>query len=221
MNFRHLQPDQLPEIKQINVNGKRHYKTPSGNFISITTLLASETPPGILEWREAVGDDVADYVMRKAGDRGTKVHDIIELYLSNKPLDDLSITYGVLASGLFNLMIPALDRIDNIRILEKGLYSERLGVAGRTDCIAEFDGKLSTIDFKTTSKKRDEINENYLIQATFYSLTWEERTGQKIDQIVIITGAEDGQMSVEIDEPSKYVEKLERLVEKYKKTLTS
>ena len=212
MNFRHLQPDQLPEIKQINVNGKRHYKTPSGNFISITTLLASETPPGILEWREAVGDDVADYVMRKAGDRGTKVHDIIELYLSNKPLDDLSITYGVLASGLFNLMIPALDRIDNIRILEKGLYSERLGVAGRTDCIAEFDGKLSTIDFKTTSKKRDEINENYLIQATFYSLAWEERTGQKIDQIVIITGAEDGQMSVEIDEPSKYVEKLERLV---------
>ena len=196
MNFRHLQPDQLPEIKQINVNGKRHYKTPSGNFISITTLLASETPPGILEWREAVGDDVADYVMRKAGDRGTKVHDIIELYLSNKPLDDLSITYGVLASGLFNLMIPALDRIDNIRILEKGLYSERLGVAGRTDCIAEFDGKLSTIDFKTTSKKRDEINENYLIQATFYSLAWEERTGQKIDQIVIITGAEDGQMSV-------------------------
>ena len=221
MNFRHLQPDQLPEIKQINVNGKRHYKTPSGNFISITTLLASETPPGILEWREAVGDDVADYVMRKAGDRGTKVHDIIELYLSNKPLDDLSITYGVLASGLFNLMIPALDRIGNIRILEKGLYSERLGVAGRTDCIAEFDGKLSTIDFKTTSKKRDEINENYLIQATFYSLAWEERTGQKIDQIVIITGAEDGQMSVEIDEPSKYVEKLERLVEKYKKTLTS
>ena len=221
MNFRHLQPDQLPEIKQINVNGKRHYKTPSGNFISITTLLASATPPGILEWREAVGDDVADYVMRKAGDRGTKVHDIIELYLSNKPLDDLSITYGVLASGLFNLMIPALDRIDNIRILEKGLYSERLGVAGRTDCIAEFDGKLSTIDFKTTSKKRDEINENYLIQATFYSLAWEERTGQKIDQIVIITGAEDGQMSVEIDEPSKYVEKLERLVEKYKKTLTS
>ena len=183
--------------------------------------MASETPPGILEWREAVGDDVADYVLRKAGDRGTKVHDIIELYLSNKPLDDLSITYGVLASGLFNLMIPALDRIDNIRVLEKGLYSERLGVAGRTDSIAEFDGKLSTIDFKTTSKKRDEINENYLIQATFYSLAWEESTGQKIDQIVIITGAEDGQMSVEIDEPSKYVEKLERLVEKYKKTLTS
>ena len=221
MAFRHLPPEELPQIKQINVNGKRHYKTPSGNFISITTLLASETPPGILEWREAVGDDVADYVMRKAGDRGTKVHDIIELYLSNKPLDDLSITYGILASGLFNLMIPALDRIDNIRVLEKGLYSDRLGVAGRTDCIAEFDGKLSTIDFKTTSKKRDEINENYLIQATFYSLAWEEITGQKIDQIVIITGAEDGQMSIEISEPSKYVEKLERLVEKYKKTLTS
>jgi len=221
MAFTHLPPEELPHIVQTNVNGKRHYDTPSGIFVSITTLLSSQIPEGIQKWREAVGDDVADYVMRIAASRGSKVHDIIESYLSNKQLDNLTQNYGVLAEGLFNIMIPALDRIDKIRVLEQALYSDSLGVAGRADCIAEFDGKLSTIDFKTASKKRDEVNVNYLLQATFYSLAWEERTGQKIDQIVIITGTEDGQMFVQTDEPAKHVKELQRLVEEYKKTLTS
>ena len=217
MAFAHLSPEELPQIKQISVNGKRHYETSSGTFISITTLLSSQTPEGILEWRKSVGEDVANYVMRAAATRGSDVHDIIESYLSNKPLGNLTTDYGVLAAGLFNLMVPILDRIDNVRVLEKGIYSERLGIAGRTDCIAEFDGKLSTIDFKTASKQRDEINENYLIQATFYSLAWEELTGQKIDQIAIITGTEDGHASVKVDTPTKYVKRLEDIVEEYKK----
>ena len=217
MTFEHLPPEKLPQIKQTNVNGKRHYETPSGTFISITTLLSSQTPQGILEWRKSVGEDVANYVMRTAASRGSRVHDMIEAYLSNKPLGNLTTDYGVLAAGLFNLMVPILDRIDNVRVLEKGVYSERLGIAGRADCIAEFDGKLSTIDFKTASKQRDEINENYLIQATFYSLAWEELTGQKIDQIAIITGTEDGHASVKVDTPTKYVKRLEDIVEEYKK----
>ena len=218
MTFEHLPSEELPQIKQTNVNGKRHYETPSGTCISITTLLSSQTPEGILEWRKSVGEDVANYVMRTATSRGNRVHDMIESYLYNKPLGNLTTDYGVLAAGLFNLMVPILDRIDNVRVLEKGIYSERLGIAGRTDCIAEFDGKLSTIDFKTASKQRDEINENYLIQATFYSLAWEELTGQKIDQIAIITGTEDGHASVKVDTPTKYVKRLEAIVEEYKKT---
>ena len=218
MTFEHLPPEKLPQIKQTNVNGKRQYETPSGTFISITTLLSSQTPQGILEWRKSVGEDVANYAMRTAASRGSRVHDMIESYLYNKPLGNLTTDYGVLAAGLFNLMVPILDRIDNIRVLEKGIYSERLGIAGRTDCIAEFDGKLSTIDFKTASKQRDEINENYLIQATFYSLAWEELTGQMIDQIAIITGTEDGHASVKVDTPTKYVKRLEAIVEEYKKT---
>ena len=218
MTFEHLPPEKLPQIKQTNVNGKRHYETPSGTCISITTLLSSQTPEGILEWRKSVGEDVANYVMRTAASRGSRVHDIIESYLYNKPLANLTTDYGVLAAGLFNLMVPILDRIDKIRVLEKGVYSARLGIAGRTDCIAEFDGKLSTIDFKTASKQRDEINENYLIQATFYSLAWEELTKHKVDQIVIITGTEDGHASVKVDTPTKYVKRLETIVEEYRKT---
>ena len=218
MTFEHLPSEELPQIKQTNVNGKRHYETPSGTCISITTLLSSQTPEGILEWRKSVGEDVANYVMRAAASRGNSVHDMIESYLYNKPMGNLTTDYGVLAAGLFNLMVPILDRIDKVRVLEKGVYSERLGIAGRTDCIAEFDGKLSTIDFKTASKQRDEINENYLIQATFYSLAWEELTKHKIDQIVIITGTEDGHASVKVDTPTKYVKRLETIVEEYRKT---
>ena len=216
MAFAHLPTHELPQIKQINIDGKRHYETPHGTFISITTLLSSVTPQGILDWRESVGDDVADYAMRIAAIRGNKLHKIVELYLSNEPQNDLVGEHGILAAGLFSLMRPALDKINKIRALEQALYSANLGVAGRTDCIADFDGELSTIDFKTTSKMRDEPSENYLLQATFYATAWEEQTGERIKQIVIITGAENGQLDVKTDDPSKYTDKLKKIIEEYK-----
>ena len=215
MTFTHVLHPEIPKIKQINVDGVRHYETPDGTFISITSLLKAYTPKGILEWRESVGDDIANYVMRNATARGNKVHKIIENCLSNQPETDLIGNHGVLAAGLFQLMIPALDKIDQIRGLEQAVYSKRLGVAGRIDCVAEYDGKLSTIDFKTASRKRNEINENYLVQATFYTLAWEECTNEKIDQIVILTVTEDGALDVHKDNPSLYVEKLEKMVEEY------
>ncbi len=215
MTFTHVLHPEIPKIKQINVDGVRHYETPDGTFISITSLLKAYTPKGILEWRESVGDDIANYVMKNATVRGNKVHKIIENCLSNQPETDLIGNHGVLAAGLFQLMIPALDKIDQIRGLEQAVYSKRLGVAGRIDCVAEYDGKLSTIDFKTASRKRDEINENYLVQATFYTLAWEECTNEKIDQIVILTVTEDGTLDVHKDNPSLYVEKLEKMIEEY------
>ena len=215
MTFTHVLHPEIPKIKQINVDGVRHYETPDGTFISITSLLKAYTPKGILEWRESVGDDIANYVMRNATARGNKVHKIIENCLSNEPETDLIGNHGVLAAGLFQLMIPALDKIDQIRGLEQAVYSKRLGVAGRIDCVAEYNGKLSTIDFKTASRKRNEINENYLVQATFYTLAWEECTNEKIDQIVILTVTEDGTLDVHKDNPSLYVEKLEKMIEEY------
>ena len=215
MVFAHLPAQELPEIKQISIDGKRHYETPHGTFISITTLLSSLTPEGVLDWRESVGDDVANYVMRVAATRGSKLHNIVESYLLNEPQNDLVGEHGILAAGLFNLMRPALDKIDKIRALEQTLYSKNLSVAGRTDCIADFDGRLSTIDFKTTSKIRDETNENHLLQATFYATAWEEQTGERIKQIVIITGAENGQLDVKTDDPSGYIDKLKKIIEEH------
>ena len=216
MTFTHLLHPEIPKIKQININGVRHYDTPDGTLISITSLLKNFTPEGILEWRKAVGEKVANEVMRAAADRGSKVHKIIENCLSNKSENDLVGNYGELAARMFSQMIPALDKIDRIRTLEKGLYSTRFGIAGRVDCIAEYDKELTVIDFKTSTRKRDERNETHLVQASFYSLAWEERTGEKVNQIAILTTTEDGELDVYRDDPSNHVDRLEEMIEEYK-----
>ena len=216
MTFTHLLHPEIPKIKQININGVRYYDTPDGTLISITSLLKNFTPEGILEWRKAVGEDVANEVMRAAADRGSKVHKIIENCLSNKPENDLVGNYGELAARMFRQMVPALDKIDRIRALEKGLYSTRFGIAGRVDCIAEYDNELTVIDFKTSTRKRDERNETHLVQASFYSLAWEERTGEKVNQIAILTTTEDGKLDVYRDDPSNHVDRLEEMIEEYK-----
>ena len=212
MTFTHLLHPEIPKIKQININGVRYYDTPDGTLISITSLLKNFTPQGILDWRKAVGEEVANAVMIAATDRGSKVHQIIENCLSNKPETDLVGNYGELAARMFSQIIPALDKIDRIRALEQGLYSTKLGIAGRVDCVAEYEGKLSIIDFKTASRKRDEINENYLVQATFYSIAWEERTKEKVDQIVILTTTETGELHVHKDDPAKYIRRLDEMI---------
>ena len=216
MTFTHLLHPEIPKIKQININGVRYYDTPDGTLISITSLLKNFTPEGILEWRKAVGEEVANEVMRAAADRGSKVHKIIENCLSNKPENDLVGNYGELAARMFSQMVPALDKIDRIRALEKGLYSTRFGIAGRVDCIAEYDNELTVIDFKTSTRKRDERNETHLVQASFYSLAWEERTGEKVNQIAILTTTEDGKLDVYRDDPSNHVDRLEEMIEEYK-----
>ena len=216
MTFTHLLHPEIPKIKQISIDGIRHYETPDGTLISITSLLKNFTPQGILDWRKSVGDEIADKVMRAATDRGSKVHEIIENCLSNKPENDLVGNYGELASRMFSQMIPAIDKIDRIRALEQGLYSTKYGIAGRVDCIAEYDNELTVIDFKTSTRKRDEINENYLVQASFYSIAWEEHTGEKINQITILTTTEDGKLDVYRDDPSNHIVRLEEMVEEYK-----
>ena len=216
MPFTHVLHPEITKIKQININGVRHYDTPDGALISITSLMKNFTPEGILEWRKKVGAEVANEVMKAATDRGSKVHKIIESCLSNKPENDLIGNYGELPARLFNQIIPALDKINMIRALEKGLYSTQLGIAGTVDCVAEYEGKLSIIDFKTARRKWDEMNETYLVQATFYSIAWEERTGEKVDQIAILTTTETGELHIHKDDPSKYVNRLNQMIQEYK-----
>ena len=216
MPFTHVLHPEITKIKQINISGGRHYDPPDGALISITSLMKNFTPEGILEWRKKVGAEVANEVMKAATDRGSKVHKIIESCLSNKPENDLIGNYGELPARLFNQIIPALDKINMIRALEKGLYSTQLGIAGTVDCVAEYEGKLSIIDFKTARRKWDEINETYLVQATIYSIPWEERTGERVDQIAILTTTETGELHIHKDDPSKYVYRLNQMIQEYK-----
>ena len=216
MTFTHILHPEIPKIKQVNIDGVRHYDTPDGTLISITSLLKNYTPQGILDWKKSVGEEVANERLRHGADRGSKVHQIIENCLSNKSEFDLIGNYGDLAAKMFSQMIPALDKIDRIRALEKGLYSTKYGIAGRVDCIAEYDKELTVIDFKTATRKWNERNENHLIQASFYSVAWEERTGEKVNQIAILTTTEDGELDVYRDNPSNYIGRLEEMIAEYK-----
>ena len=184
-NFDHVRLNKiLPEITTESIKGKRFYVTPEGNkYPSITTVLSDRNKEGIVKWRESVGNDVANQVMRQAASRGTAVHTLIENYLNNEELSK----QDVLPVALFVTMKSELDNINNIRIQEGGLYSDKLGVAGRVDCIAEYKGKISVIDFKTSTKeKKEEWVENYFIQGSAYCEMYEERFLQPIEQLSLI-----------------------------------
>lgn len=204
----------IPDIGTKTVNKKRHYETPEGNlYPSITTVLSAKKNDSLQEWRNRVGEDVANYISRTSANRGTQVHHLCEYYLDNH--DDNSIkTYSMgrfLSFCLFNQIKRALNKsVDNIYAQEVALWSDELKVAGRVDCIAEYNGKLSVIDFKTSRKEREESwNESYYIQATAYAKMFEERTGQPIDQIVILCVTEDGTVQEFIKETKDYVELLD------------
>ena len=197
----------LPEITATTTDGVRLYETPEGNkYPSITTVLSVRNKKGLFEWRKRVGDDVANYVARKAANRGTSVHHMCEDYLNND-FDEEKHKKKFLPYVLFNqLRESVLQKIDNIYAQECGLYSDKYKVAGRVDCIAEYDGKLSIIDFKTSSKERsDAWNESYYIQASAYAEMFEERTGIEINQVAILVVTEDGVVQEFVKNKTEYL----------------
>ena len=219
--FNHVQVSELPQLKTENINKKRYYITPDGNkYPSITTVLSNRNKKGLFEWRKRVGEDVANYVARTAANRGTKVHHMCEDFLNNKEVS----TEPFFAACLFNQLKPILTKkINNIHFQECALYSNKLGIAGRVDCIAEYDGKLSIIDFKTSSKERnDKWNENYYIQASAYAEMYEERTGTPISQIVILVVTEDGTVQEFVREKTEeYLDMLSSALQDFNKTSLS
>jgi len=205
----------LPEVNTETINGKRFYVTPEGKkYPSITTVLSERGKEGIIRWRKSVGNDVANNIMRGAAKRGTAVHQLVEDYLNN---DELS-KQDVLPVALFTLLKPELDKINNIVMQEGGLYSDNWGVAGRVDCIAEYEGKLSVIDFKTSTKeKKEEWIENYFIQGSAYCEMYEERFFGKIDQVVILIVTEDGAIQTFVKDKKDYLPLLKPAIEEFNK----
>ena len=213
-NFDHVKLNvELPDITTESIKGKRFYVTPEGNkYPSITTVLSDRNKEGIIKWRESVGNDVANQVMRQAASRGTAVHTLIENYLNNEELSK----QAVLPVALFVTIKSELDNINNIRIQEGGLYSDKLGVAGRVDCIAEYKGKISVIDFKTSTKeKKEEWVENYFIQGSAYCEMYEERFLQPIEQVVILIVTEDGAVQTFIKDKRDYLPLLKTAIKEF------
>jgi genome maintenance exonuclease 1 len=207
MSFNHVQLElEAPKLQQINEDGTRYYVTPEGNkYPSVTTVLSAYNKKAIFEWRKRVGEEEANKISKQASSRGTRIHSLCEYYLANKQPEfksphDLE---------LFNSFKPVLHRINNIYAQEIRMYSDHLRIAGTVDCIAEFDGKLSVMDFKTARRpKREEDIENYFMQATAYAIMFEERFGIPVNRTVIAVAVDEEEPQVFINKRDSYVEPL-------------
>ena len=197
-------------------NNGRTYTTPDGKrYPSITTVLSILTEDVIRAWKERVGEEQAEIVSGKAVRRGTKVHSIVEKYLNN---EDITGFLPHIRQSLDNLK-PVLDEsIGTVFGLEVPLYSHHLKVAGRCDCIAQFNGVPSIIDFKTSRyiKKKEKIS-NYFAQGAAYSIMWEERTGMVVPNIVIIMDVDHEKPSVFVEHRDNWTDLLHNTIDEYRK----
>ena len=205
----------LEDISARNVGGKRVYEIGDQRYPSISTICSFRNRKSIAEWRARVGDAEANKISKRATTAGTTVHSMIEDYLNNE-LDLEKYDGKHLAKILFTQAKPMLARINNIHFQEAPLYSHEFAIAGRVDCIAEFDDKLSIIDFKTSSKeKKEEWIEGYLVQETGYAKMYEERSGIKVEQIVTLITCQTGDTQVFIKNPDDYVPLLRDYIQEY------
>jgi genome maintenance exonuclease 1 len=206
----------LPALKRETIDGVRYYTVPEDGellrLVSITSVISHINKDIFVKWRKRVGELEAAKITAAATSRGTDMHTLVENYLYNKKLPSVQ----PISELLFNISKPYLNKINNIHCLEGPLYSTRLGVAGTTDCIAEYDESLAVIDFKTSKKpKPREWIEHYFVQAMFYGMAYYEMTQTRIKKLVIIMACENGECVIyEDNDLDKYM----KLVVKYIKT---
>jgi hypothetical protein len=214
--FNHIDIE-LPQLERETIDGVRFYKVPDEEellrLVSITSVTSHFNKEIFINWRKKVGEEEADRVTKAATSRGTDMHSLTEHYLKNKELPEVQ----PLSDFLFKISKSELNRINNIYALEGSLYSKQLGIAGTVDCIAEYNGELAIIDFKTSKKpKPREWIEHYFVQCMAYGCMLYELTGLSVKKLVIIMACENGECVVyqEYDK-SKYIKLLSKYIRKF------
>ena len=214
--FNHID-NVLPQLERETIDGVRYYSVPDEDqllkLVSITSVTSHFNKEIFVKWRKRVGVEEADKITKAATSRGTDMHTLVENYLYNRDLPPVR----PISDFLFKIAKIELNRINNIYCLEGALYSKQLGVAGTTDCIAEFDEELAVIDFKTSKKPkpRDWI-ENYFVQAMFYGMALYEMTGIRVKKLVIIMSCENGECVVyEERDLKKYMKLVVEYIKKF------
>ena len=212
--FKHQDVPFVP-IERETIDGVRYYNVYGHRELikmpSITSVISWRNKEKFKKWRADIGEEKANNITRKATHRGTDCHTLIEEYLNNqKEFTDVL----PLSQFLFKQAKPDLDRIDNILCQEQALYSTEIGIAGSVDCIAEFDGELAVIDFKTSAKpKPREWIEDYFVQCAAYACMLYEMKNIIVKKFVIIMTCENGDCVVyqEYDK-KKYINLLSEYV---------
>lgn len=215
--FNYCPPIQLQDLKSTTfTDGKRYYQLPDGTRLpSVTTVIGAKGKQAILEWRKRVGEQEANRISRQASSRGTGLHTLCEKYLNNDPKYLLGSMPDALE--MFKSIKPLLHRINNIHYQEQALYSTKIEMAGRVDCIAEFDGVLSVIDFKTSKRvKTKEDIDNYFAQCVAYACMYEELVGTPIEQIVVIMAVNDSEPLLFVEKTSDHLNTLLEYIRFYK-----
>ena len=211
--FNHV-PIEIGKLVQVNSKGGRYYETPTGaKYPSVTSITKLHNQESIQAWKEKVGEEEAGKISRRALARGNKIHSLAEKYLLNE--GDLSDDFS---KTDFGVMIPYLDKINNIHCLETQLYSDHLKTAGTVDCIGEYEGKLTVIDFKTSAKlKKREWGKDYFMQCSAYAVMYEERTGTPIERLLLIINVEDEGVQLMDGKRDDYIDDFLDLRETFRK----
>jgi genome maintenance exonuclease 1 len=214
--FNHVDIE-LPQLERETIDGVRYYKVPTEEellrLVSITSVTSHFNKEIFVNWRKKVGEVEAERITKAATSRGTDMHTLVEHHLKNESLPEVQ----PISDFLFKIAKTDLSRINNIYALEGSLYSKQLGIAGTVDCIAEYDGELAIIDFKTSKKpKPREWIEHYFVQCMAYGCMLYELTGISVKKLVIIMACENGECVVyEERDKSKYIKLLSQYIRKF------
>ena len=211
--FNHVDLD-LPSLDRETIDGVRYYDIPGeSKLVSITSITSWINREIFRSWRARVGNEEADKVTKAATSRGTDMHTLTENYLLNEELP----TVQPLSEFLFKQSKPQLNLIDNIHAIEKPLYSLKLGVAGTVDCIAEYEGELAVIDFKTSKKpKPRKWIDHYFVQCAAYACMLYEMKEIPVKKFVIIMSCENGEVKVyEERDKAKYIKLLSEYIREF------
>lgn len=218
VKFNHI-PIKTPEIRTAHYDDKHFYEVNGERFPSITTILHSFPNKNIEIWKSKTPN--WREIQEESFFIGTNLHKIIEEYLNNDVIFDFEYNRNLPQTKqleLFENLKPELDKINNIRCQETHLYHGDLKIAGMVDCIAEYDGVLSVIDFKNSRKPKKEWmvkKSGYYEQLTAYAKMFQFCTGIQIDQGVNLIANWDGSISVHKIQIKDYEEKLYDIIGRY------
>ena len=170
------------DAQQITLPDARYYKRNGEYYPSITYVLSCY-PKGkhFQDWLKKVGYS-ANYIVKKAGEDGTQVHEMIEDYLNGKELNFLEHGIPMYDPNIWQMFLRFVDWWETYKptLLETEvhLFSDKIKVAGTCDLVCEIEGEVWVIDFKTSNN----LQTTYELQTAIYTECYKECFNKMADR---------------------------------------